>query len=480
MLMPDKYRSVAVIGGGVAGIQASLDLASAGYLVHLVEKSPTLGGRIAKLDKASTPADSLVRKLYPKMMECARNSRIELHTCAEAISLTGSTGEFRIRINQKPRYVKEEKCIGCRACVDKCPVKVPNEYGVQPEVRKAIFMPFPESLPRIVSIDSEDCLYFTKNVCRICEKFCTSKAIDYEQKPREIVLNVEAIVLATGPNLIDASVIPDISADGIYRCSYPTGITEEDFTDAMRQGSASAARVAKMFPIVGEPPAQSMKGVAAKVDPSRCDACGACESLCASGAPKVTSVNGQKVSQISPLRCDGCGTCVAGCPRFAITLENSTDEQILEQVRAAFDDGDRASSEPKILMFTCKYCGYSASDPQGAKKLDYSANLRAVSLPCSGRVDPFFVIEALKSGADGVIISGCRPGYCHFLTGNKEAARRYESLKAALESQGVDSGRVRLEWISPSEPKRFANTVKEMVERLRTLDQGQMGAIEAR
>jgi len=467
----DSSRNVAVIGGGVAGIQASLDLANIGHMVHLVEKSPTLGGRIARLDKASSSKSSLVRKLYPKMVECARHPRIELHTCSEAVALTGSFGGFRVKIQEKPRYIREEKCIGCQACVDKCPVKVPNEYGAQPEVRKAIYLPFPESMPRIVSIDSDNCLYFTKNVCKVCEKFCTSKAIDYEQKPRETTLNVGAIVLATGPNLIDASVIPDTSADGIYRLSYPTGLTEEDFVDAMRQGSASAARAAKILPIAGEPPAIALKGVTAKVDPFKCDACGACETLCASGAPKVTSVSGQKVSQISPLRCDGCGTCVAGCPRFAITLQDSTDDQILNQVRAAFDDGDKTSSEPRILTFTCKYCGYGASETSAAKKLEYAANVKTIRLPCSGRVDPFFVVEALKSGADGVIISGCRPGYCHFLTGNKEAERRYQSLQAAMESLGIEASRVHLEWISPSEPKSFANSVKEMADRLRALGQ---------
>jgi heterodisulfide reductase subunit A len=203
-------KDVMVIGGGIAGIQASLDLANRGFTVHLVEKSPTIGGRMAQLDKTFPTMDCSICILSPKMIECARHPKIKLHSYSEVVGLKGSVGDFRVRVLKKPRYVIEEKCVGCGACTAKCPVKVPSEFDMGLGMRKAIYMPFLQSVPRVATIDPNNCLYFTKHVCKVCEKFCQSKAIDYEQKPSEIELAVGAIVVATGFDLFDASVIPSL------------------------------------------------------------------------------------------------------------------------------------------------------------------------------------------------------------------------------------------------------------------------------
>jgi len=203
-------KNVMVIGGGIAGIQASLDLANRGFTVHLVEKSPTIGGRMAQLDKTFPTMDCSICILSPKMIECARHTRIKLYTYSEVVGLKGSVGNFHVKVLKKPRYIDEAKCVGCGTCTEKCPVKVPSEFDMGLGMRKAIYMPFLQSVPRMVTIDPERCLYFTKNVCKVCEKFCTSKAIDFKQKPAEMDLSVGAIIIATGFDLFDASIIPSL------------------------------------------------------------------------------------------------------------------------------------------------------------------------------------------------------------------------------------------------------------------------------
>jgi heterodisulfide reductase subunit A-like polyferredoxin/coenzyme F420-reducing hydrogenase delta subunit len=472
--MAAANKSVLVVGGGAAGMQASLDLANMGFTVHLLERSPSLGEKIAYADQAS-PVGSSISPLYPKMVECARHPRIVLHTYSEVAGLEGSRKDFIVRVVENPRYVKADKCIGCQACADKCPSKVPNEVDSGKSTRKAIYMPFPESVPRIVLIDSANCLFFTKKICRVCERFCTSKAVDFDQKPRETELEVAAIIVAPTLDMKDSSVFPDSKNAGIYRCQYPTERGPGDLQTAAKLGAAIAKSVSQdMAVVLGDADANRVavlrpKGITAVVDPAKCNACGACENLCASGAPKVTSSNGQKISQINPLRCEGCGTCVAGCPRFAITLDNYADDEILDKVNLALNDRAGNSAEPKILMFACNYCGLPITERTGAWKTDYPESVKIIELPCSGRLDPFIVAAALKAGADGVIISGCRPKYCHFLIGNRIAEQRYKILLEAMDSLDAGSGRVRLQWISPSEPKPFTAFVKELSEKLRVL-----------
>ncbi len=187
-----------MVGAGIAGIQASLDLADRGLKVYLVEKSPTIGGRMAQLDKTFPTMDCSICILAPKMIECFRHPNIEILTCSEVKDVTGLAGSFKVRVLRKPRFVKADKCTGCNTCTEKCPVKVPNEFDMGMEMRKAIYMPFPQAVPRIAIIDQDNCLFFQKGVCRVCEKLCPAHAIDFDQEPEETMLDVSSIILATG------------------------------------------------------------------------------------------------------------------------------------------------------------------------------------------------------------------------------------------------------------------------------------------
>jgi len=202
-------NSVLVIGGGIAGIQASLDLANRGTKVYLIEKSPSIGGRMAQLDKTFPTMDCSICILAPKMIECFRHPNITLLTYSEVKEVNGSAGNFTVKILKKPRYVDEEKCTGCGTCMEKCPVKVPSEFDMGLGNRKAIYMPFKQAVPLVATIDREHCLYFTKGVCQICQKLCPSSAVDFEQKPEEIAVKVSSIILATGFNLFDPSVMSE-------------------------------------------------------------------------------------------------------------------------------------------------------------------------------------------------------------------------------------------------------------------------------
>jgi F420-non-reducing hydrogenase iron-sulfur subunit len=128
-----------------------------------------------------------------------------------------------------------------------------------------------------------------------------------------------------------------------------------------------------------------------------------------------------------------------------------------------------ADFEPKILAFLCNWCTYAAADLAGISRIQYPTNVRVIRVMCSGRIDPTFVLKALNDGADGVLIGGCHPGDCHYLEGNYKAMRRYQLLMKLLEQFGVESGRVRLVWISAGEGEKFARVVREMTETVRKL-----------
>jgi len=195
--------SVLVIGGGIAGIQTSLDLTELGFKVYLVEKTPSIGGRMAQLDKTFPTNDCSLCILAPKMVEVFRNPNIELMTYHEVQKVSGKAGNFTVTVLKKPRYVDDSKCKGCGDCASKCPkIETPNIFDMNLGKRKSIYIPFPQAVPPIYLIDSEMCLKLTKGVCGVCEKVCKAEAIDFEQKPQEIKLTVGAIVVATGYDVL--------------------------------------------------------------------------------------------------------------------------------------------------------------------------------------------------------------------------------------------------------------------------------------
>ncbi len=199
MIEVKAEQSVLVIGGGVAGLEAGLDLADKGYKVSIVERLPTVGGKMALLYKVFPTNDCAPCILAPKTAYANIHPNITLLTNSEVISTEGYIGNFNVEVVQRPRYINTEKCTGCGECVEECPVKVmDNVYSAGMGQRKAIYIPYDQAIPKKAVIDSQNCLYFRKGVCRLCEKACPAQAVDFKQQTATMNLDVGAIIVATG------------------------------------------------------------------------------------------------------------------------------------------------------------------------------------------------------------------------------------------------------------------------------------------
>ena len=192
-----------VIGGGIAGIQTALDIADAGFPVDIVETKPTIGGKMAQLDKTFPTLDCAACILTPKMVDVAQNEKIRIFSYSEVTAVKGFVGNFDVTIKKKARYVNEDICTGCGACVDKCPQKkVPNEFNLGMDNRRAIYIPFAQAVPKVATIDADYCNMLKNGKCGVCSKVCAAGAIDYKQKDEFIEEKYGAIVVATGFNPI--------------------------------------------------------------------------------------------------------------------------------------------------------------------------------------------------------------------------------------------------------------------------------------
>jgi heterodisulfide reductase subunit A len=638
-------RAALVIGGGVAGIHAALDLADMGFKVYLVERSPTIGGHMAQLDKTFPTLDCSICILGPKMVDVARHPNIELITYAEVKRVEGYIGNFRVTVVKKPRYVVERDCNGCGECAKVCPVEVPNEFDMGLGPRKAIYVPFPQAVPMVYTIDRGACIE-----CMACAEACRLQgrnAIDLTMREEETQLEVGTIIIATGYDLYDATRIKaygygiydnvftaleferminasgptmgqvirlsdkrvpnslafitcvgsrdeksniwcsgfccmytlknailmrehypnakiyilymdmrtpfkgyeefyrrareegiifirgrpteiyedpktknllismeniatgepmdlevemvvlstgavppsgseelaraltvsreisgffmeahaklkpiDAATDGVFLCGAAHG--PKDIPYSVSQGSAAASRAARIM-ARGE---WEIEPIVAYVDPEKCRntkaRCGICTTKCPYGA--ITAEEG-KAAVVNTAKCHGCGTCAADCPANAITQMHFTDAQIIAQIHAALEE----RPEEKILGFLCNWCSYGAADLAGTSRFQYPPEIRIIRVMCSGRVDRDFVLEAFRRGAGMVMVSGCRFGDCHYISGNYNAEKRIKPLFSLLPRLGISPERLRLEWFSAAEAGYYVNLVREMSKTLKEL-----------
>jgi heterodisulfide reductase subunit A len=192
-------KTALVIGGGIAGIQASLDIANTGHKVILIEKDPSIGGHMSQLSETFPTLDCSQCILTPRMVEVAQHPNITLYTYAELESLEGFVGNFKVKIRRKSKSIDEKLCTGCGTCTIKCPnKKIPSEFNEGLGTRTAIYVPFPQAVPNKPVIDRLHCTYYTKGKCRICEKVCPTEAIRFDQEDQIVEAEIGAIVLATG------------------------------------------------------------------------------------------------------------------------------------------------------------------------------------------------------------------------------------------------------------------------------------------
>ncbi len=233
-----------VIGGGIAGIQTALDIADAGYKVDIVEKSPSIGGRMSQLDKTFPTLDCSACILTPKMVEAAAHENITIHTYSEVEKVSGFVGNFTVDIRKKARYVDLNKCTGCGVCQEKCPSKKTlNEFNRGLNTRTAIYTPFAQAIPNVPVIDTASCIKMKTGKCGICEKFCQAGAIDYTQTDEIVTEQYGAIVVATGFDTIkldkygeyayneSKDVITSLELERIMNAAGPTGGHLERLSD---------------------------------------------------------------------------------------------------------------------------------------------------------------------------------------------------------------------------------------------------------
>ncbi len=195
-----NYRAL-VIGAGISGMQAALDIANSGYEVFLVEKEPSIGGHMAQLSETFPTLDCSQCILTPRMVEVGQHPNIHLLTLSEVVDVQGEAGDFRVRILRHPRYVIEEKCTACGDCTKVCPVVVPNEFDRGLAARRAIYIPSPQSVPAVYRLDANACLGLFPLACGKCADACEIQAIDYDMQPEIVEVEVGAIIVATGYEL---------------------------------------------------------------------------------------------------------------------------------------------------------------------------------------------------------------------------------------------------------------------------------------
>lgn len=195
-------KKALVIGGGISGIQAALDIAGAGFKVVIVEKSPSIGGHMSQLSETFPTLDCSQCILTPRMVEAYQHPNIRLYTYSEVEKVEGFIGNFKVTIRKKARSVREDLCTGCGLCVQKCPIrKAPSEFDEGLANRPAIYVPFPQAVPNIPVIDRTVCTYYKTGKCQMCKKVCGRDAIDFDQQDQLVVEEVGAIIVATGYKL---------------------------------------------------------------------------------------------------------------------------------------------------------------------------------------------------------------------------------------------------------------------------------------
>jgi len=213
-----------VVGGGIAGMQASLDLSNAGFKVYLVESRSSIGGIMAQLDKTFPTNDCSTCIISPKLIEVAKHPNIHIMAYADVLEVAGGPGRFRVKVQKKARYVDPEKCVACGICAAKCPKKVPDPFNRGLNQRKAVYLSFTQAIPAVYTIDRDSCIYFQKGKCRACEKFCESGAIDFSRQDEIVDVETGAVVLAPGFEPTDPNLRPEF---GYGR--YPNVMTSIEF-----------------------------------------------------------------------------------------------------------------------------------------------------------------------------------------------------------------------------------------------------------
>ncbi|MHA1275720.1 MAG: hydrogenase iron-sulfur subunit [Candidatus Helarchaeota archaeon] len=254
----------------------------------------------------------------------------------------------------------------------------------------------------------------------------------------------------------------DFATEGIFVCG--TAHSPKSISETISQANGAAARA--LIPLLNG--VVETDALIAEVDPDKCVGCEICKLNCPYGAPKLIEIEDNVfISKINPSLCKGCGVCAASCPVNAISLKNFKDTQINAMIQAGLETEEE--TELRIIVFLCNWCSYAGADNAGVNRFQYPPNVRSIRVMCSGRISINHMFSALLNGADGVLVTGCHLGDCHYISGNYKTERRVKLAKDLLRMAGIDPKRLRLEWISASEGNRFARIIKDFTEEIKSL-----------
>ena len=282
-----KVGSVLVVGGGVGGIQAALDLAESGFKVYILDKSPVIGRIMAKLDKTFPTNDCSMCILSPKLVECGRHLNIDILTCAEVTGVTGEAGDFTVSVHQSPRYINVETCTGCGLCAEYCPVDAIDAFNEGLSERKAIYIDYPQAVPLVYRIDRDKCIG-----CGLCRNICLADALVYDDQEEFVELNVGAIILAPGFEAFDPT---PLTGYGYRR--YPNVLTSLEFERILSASGPFMGRIQRLSD--GDIP---KKVAFVQCVGSRNDSCGNsyCSSVCCMYATKEAVIAKEHMNSIEP------------------------------------------------------------------------------------------------------------------------------------------------------------------------------------
>ncbi|MGV9197458.1 MAG: hydrogenase iron-sulfur subunit [Promethearchaeia archaeon] len=548
-----------VIGGGIAGMTAAMEIADKGYKVHLVEKDEKLGGQLNLIYRINFDRISSQKFLAKELDKYNEYDNISTYLNSKVKDVKGSIGDFDIKIqNQasnelieintgviivatgaheyKPKgwyhygeegtedaimtqlelseKLRDEQledgetlvfihCVGSRQTDPEKGVPYCSLICCSESIRHALYVKenYPNTeiyvLYRDIRVGTdeeqyywdarEDINYLRFNEYPEVEKANGAFTVSVKDILTQVNLDINAdrIVLSTplipydNKLLSELLKIPrdengffleahiklrpvDFATDGIFLAGTAHG--PKGIADSISQARAAAAHA--LIPLItGMVENEPLVSV---VDPSKCIACQRCEEVCNFGAIGVNFEKEVLVSESNPLLCKGCGDCAAACPADAITMSHFADKQLIPMVQEAVK-GEFVDERPRIIAFLCNWCSYAGADTCGVSRFQYPTNIRPIRVMCSGRIPKSYILQAFLEGADGVLIGGCHIGDCHYLEGNYDALRRYTDLHEVLDKVGINPKRLRLEWVSASEGKRFAQVVTDFVNQIKQI-----------
>jgi heterodisulfide reductase subunit A len=552
--------SALVIGGGIAGMSATMSLARQGFNVHLVEKEAELGGMLRRLYKLQPTERDASEILREAVIAVKANRNIHLHMATLVKEVEGFIGNFDVKLEKKDSNELEQINVGTIIVATGAEAFKPvGMYGygedenvmTQLELEQLLKKGELKEPKRVVMIQcvgarektgrtycSRICCMVALNNALLLKKLYPNVEVsilfrdlqtygeyedfyrearmnfinfihyDPDRPPKvtskrdgmltvtvydaylgaEIEMDSDLVVLSTpliqhedGRKLSSILKVPlgddgfffeahpklrpvDFTSEGIYVCGTAHG--PKDVTESIAQAYAAASRAAIPMAL------RKIKAgaVKASVDKDICVNCDACVVSCIFNAVDAEPFG---LPNIVEANCKGCGVCAAECPMGAMQLVHFTDQQIVAAIEALFKPKKLASSsesfEPIVLCFACQWCSYGAADLAGVSRIQYPPNIRILRVPCSGRVDVLHVLKAFQNGADGVIITGCHIGDCHYIDGNVKAKDRVGVMKKSLGALGIDPERLEIGFASSSEGQKFATMMTDFVAKIRKI-----------